>query len=223
VPELWDPVSGVIRPATVWSENDGRITLPLQFAPCGSIFVVFRTPSATPATAAGRRNFPSFSNPHEITGSWTVQFDPKWGGPASAEFDRLVSWTQRPEAGIKYFSGTAIYRKAFDLPETLRGPGRRLTLDLGDVKNLAEIRLNGKNLGVLWALPFRVEVTDSIKPTGNNLEIEVVNFWPNRIIGDQSLPAEKRLTQTNIRKFTKNTPLMDSGLLGPVRMLAEER
>ena len=93
----------------------------------------------------------------------------------------------------------------------------------GNVKNLAEVRLNGKNLGVLWALPFRVEVTDAIKPTGNNLEIEVVNFWPNRIIGDQSLPPEKRFTRTNIRKLTKDTPLMDSGLLGPVRILVEER
>jgi hypothetical protein len=222
-PELWDPVSGVIRLAAAWSENGGRITLPLQFAPCGSMFVVFRKPAAAPATVAGRGNFPSFSAPHEITGSWAVQFDPKWGGPESALFDQLVSWTHRPEAGIKYFSGTATYRKTFDLPEALRGPGQHLRLDLGDVKNLAEVRLNGKNLGILWALPFRLDVTDAIKPTGNSLEIEVVNFWPNRIIGDQSLPPEKRLTRTNIRKLTKNTPLMDSGLLGPVRVLAEER
>jgi beta-galactosidase/beta-glucuronidase len=187
------------------------------------MFVIFRNPSAAPATVAGRGNFPTFSAPHEITGAWTVQFDPKWGGPASAVFDKLVSWTQRPEAGIKYFSGTATYRKTFDLPEALRGSGQHLTLDLGDVKNLAEVRLNGKNLGVFWALPFRVDVTDAIKPTGNSLEIEVVNFWPNRIIGDQSLPPEKRLTRTNIRKLTKNTLLMESGLLGPVSVLAEKR
>jgi hypothetical protein len=206
-----------------WSENGGRITLPLQFAPFGSMFVIFRNPSAVPATVAGRGNFPTFSAPHEITGAWTVQFDPKWGGPASAVFDELVSWTQRPEAGIKYFSGTAIYRKTFDLPEALRGASQHLTLDLGDVKNLAEVRLNGKNLGIFWALPFRVDVTDAIKPTGNSLEMEVVNFWPNRIIGDQSLPPEKRLTRTNIRKLTKNTLLMESGLLGPVSVLAEKR
>jgi hypothetical protein len=187
------------------------------------MFVVFRKPVTRPAVAAVQGNFPNFSSPQEITGSWTVQFDPKWGGPESAVFEQLVSWTQRPEEGIKYFSGTATYRKTFDLPETLRRPGQHLTLDLGDVKNLAEVRLNGKNLGILWAPPFRVDVTDVIKPTGNSLEIEVVNFWPNRIIGDQSLPPEKRLTRTNIRKLTKDTPLMDSGLLGPVRVLAEER
>jgi hypothetical protein len=134
-----------------------------------------------------------------------------------------VSWTQRPEDGIKYFSGTAIYHKTFDLPQTLQGQGKHLALDLGDVKNLAEVHLNGKNLGILWALPFRVDVTDAVKPTGNSLEVEVVNFWPNRIVGDQSLPPEKRFTRTNIRKLTKDTPLMVSGLLGPVRLLVEEQ
>jgi hypothetical protein len=220
-PELWDPLSGAIRPAAVFAEAGGRTTLPFRFAPYGSMFVVFRKPVTRPAVAAVQGNFPNFSSPQEITGSWTVQFDPKWGGPESAVFEQLVSWTQRPEEGIKYFSGTATYRKTFDLPETLRRPGQHLTLDLGDVKNLAEVRLNGKNLGILWAPPFRVDVTDVIKPTGNSLEIEVVNFWPNRIIGDQSLPPEKRLTRTNIRKLTKDIPLMDSGLLGPVRLLVE--
>jgi hypothetical protein len=222
-PELWDPVSGVMRLASVYSQADGRTTLPLQFAPYGSMFVVLRRPLARVASVASGRNFPAFSTPHEITGPWTVQFDPKWGGPESAVFDQLVSWTRRPEEGIKYFSGTATYRKTFDLPEILRQPGQRLTLDLGDVKNLADVRLNGKKLGILWTVPFRVDMSDAIKPAGNNLEIEVVNFWPNRIIGDQFLAPEKRFTRTNIRKLTKDTRLMDSGLLGPVRVLAEER
>ena len=222
-PELWDPVSGTIRPAAVWSQTDGRTTLPLQFAPYGSLFVVFRKPAASPATPNAQGNFPAFGAPHEITGSWTVQFDPKWGGPESVVFEHLVSWTQRPEEGIKYFSGTATYRKTFDLPETLCRPGQHLALDLGEVKNLAEVRLNGHRLGILWAMPFRVEVTDAIKPVGNELEIEVVNFWPNRIIGDQFLPPDKRFTRTNIRKLTKDTPLVESGLLGPVRLLTEER
>jgi hypothetical protein len=222
-PELWDAVSGVIRPAAAYSQKDGQTSLPLQFAPYGSMFVVFRRPLAQAANAASGRNFPTFSTPCPITGSWTVHFDPKWGGPESAVFDQLVSWTQRPEEGIKYFSGTATYHKNFDLPETLRQPGQHLTLDLGDVKNLAEVRLNGKNLGILWTVPFRVDVTDAVKPAGNSLEIEVVNFWPNRIIGDQFLSPDKRLTRTNIRKLTKDTPLMESGLLGPVRVLAEER
>ena len=101
----------------------------------------------------------------------------------------------------------------------MRSSGERLVLDLGVVKQLAEVRLNGRNLGVLWAVPFRVDATDAIRPAGNALEIEVVNFWPNRIIGDQSLPEEKRLTRTNVRKLTKDTPLVESGLLGPVQIL----
>jgi hypothetical protein len=185
------------------------------------MFVVFRQPPKPRGAGASHGNFPVFTSPHEIAGPWTVRFDPKWGGPESVVFEQLVSWAKRPEEGVKFFSGTATYCKTFNLPEALRGQGRRVTLDLGGVRNLAEVRLNGKNLGVLWALPFRVEVTDAIKPRGNDLEVEVVNFWPNRIIGDQSLPPEKRFTRTNIRQFTKDALLMESGLLGPVRLLAE--
>ena len=222
-PELWDPVSGTIHTAAAYSQTDGRTTLPLQFAPYGSMFVVFRKPLAPAANVALGRNFPTFSTPHEISGPWAVHFDPKWGGPELAEFDHLIDWTKRPEEGIRYFSGTATYYKMFDLPEDLLRAGQRLALDLGDVKNLAEVRLNGKNLGILWTVPFRVDITDVIKLAGNHLDIEVVNFWPNRIIGDQLLTPDKRLTRTNIRKLTKDTPLMDSGLLGPVRILVEER
>jgi hypothetical protein len=222
-PELWDPVSGTTRPAAAWSQGDGRSTLLIQFAPYGSMFVVFRKPAAKLATPIAQRNFPIYGSPQEISGPWTVQFDPKWGGPESAVFDQLVSWPERPEEGIKHFSGTAVYRKTFDLAEALRRPGQHVALDLGDVKELAEVRLNGKNLGVLWAKPFRVDITDAVRLQNNQLEIEVVNFWPNRIIGDESLPPDKRLTRTNIRKLTKDTPLMPSGLLGPVSLLPEER
>ena len=222
-PELWDPVSGTIRRDPAWSETPGQTTLSLQFAPYGSTFVIFRQPAIRPLASGSQPNFPTFGAAHEITGDWVVQFDPKWGGPESAVFERLVSWPQRPEEGIKHFSGTARYRKTFDLPAACRRPGLPLVLDLGEVKELAEVRLNGKNLGILWARPFRVDVTDAIKPVNNELEIEVVNFWPNRIIGDESKPPEKRLTRTNIRKLTKETPLMPSGLLGPVRLLEKDR
>lgn len=219
VPEIWDPVSGTTRPAAAWSGNERQTTLPLEFAPYGSVFIVFRRPQGGGFLPASRRNFPAFGGAHELGGPWTVEFDPKWGGPALVEFERLVSWPQRAEEGIKYYSGTATYRKTFDLPETLRRPNQHLALDLGEVANLAEVRLNGKGLGIVWAMPFRLDVTDAIKPTGNKLEVEVVNFWPNRIIGDQFLAPDTRFTRTNIRKLTKDTPLTDSGLLGPVRIL----
>ena len=197
----------------------GRTSLPLALAPYGSLFVVFRDPA--PVAKAEGSNFPELKPVQELAGPWTVEFDPQWGGPPSAQFPQLVSWTKRPEDGIKFYSGTATYRIRFDLAEPLRQAGRRVYLDLGEVRNLAEVRLNGKNLGIVWTAPWRVDITDAAKPTANVLEIRVTNLWPNRLIGDAALPAEKRLTSTNI-PFNKNQPLLDSGLLGPVRVMVEQ-
>ena len=220
-PELWNAVTGEHRFANAYEEKNGRTTVPLSFAPCDSWFVVFREPaSAHPATEPS--NHRQFEPLAELTGPWTVQFDPKWGGPASAQFDSLVSWTKRPEPGIKFYSGTATYRKTFNLPASAEN-GRRMFLDLGAVRELAEVHLNGRNLGVVWAPPFRMDITEAVRPADNRLEVEVVNFWPNRIIGDAALPPEKRLTRTNIRKLTKNTALMESGLLGPVQLMGVGR
>jgi hypothetical protein len=215
-PELWNAVTGERRLAAAYTAQDGRTTVPLEFEPCGSWFVVFRAPAATrPATAPS--NAAAFVPLTELTGAWKVSFDPRWGGPGAVEFPALVSWPTRPEAGIKHYSGTAIYRKTFDLPAAAN-PRARLFLDLGQVRELAEVKLNGRSLGIVWAPPFRVDLTDAMKAKGNLLEIEVVNFWPNRVIGDAALPVEKRLTQTNILELKANTPLTESGLLGPVRL-----
>jgi hypothetical protein len=217
-PELFDPLTGQTRSLPEWSQAEGRVTVPLQFAPFGSCFVVFRKAADAPV-ASGGGNFPVLKPAHTLAGPWQVRFDPRWGGPDSVEFAELTDWTKRPEDGIRFYSGTATYRRTFDLPGSRRPSGSRLVLDLGAVKELAEVRLNGHDLGVLWAAPFRVDVTEAIRPAGNKLEIEVVNFWPNRVIGDQSLPEAKRLTRTNVRKLTKDTPLVESGLLGPVQLL----
>ncbi len=215
-PEIWDPVTGDRRPATDYAEQEGRTTVPLELGPYGSLFVVFREPAAN-HPASGRPNFAMFETRLELSGAWTVQFDPKWGGPRSAEFPTLVSWTERPEEGIRYYSGTATYRKTFTLPLDLAS--KDLALDLGQAREIAEVRVNGKSLGIVWAHPMRASLAGAIHSGENRLEIDVVNFWPNRIIGDQSLPADKRYTQTNIRKLTAKTPLMVSGLLGPVTIL----
>jgi hypothetical protein len=149
-----------------------------------------------------------------------VTFDTKWGGPVSAQFDALVSWPDRSEPGIRYFSGTAIYRKEFEVPAG--SSNKSLQLDLGNVRELAEVKVNGKSCGIVWAPPFRVDISHALKPGVNQLEVEVVNFWPNRIIGDQFLPEGERLTKTNIRQLTRNSPLMPSGLMGPVRLVARQ-
>jgi hypothetical protein len=163
------------------------------------------------------------SSETELPGAWTVHFDPKWGGPETAQFDSLVSWPTRPEPGIKFYSGTAVYEKTFDLadPSSITHHASRFILDLGNVHELAEVKVNGKSCGITWCPPFRVDVTDALRPGENELQIEVVNFWPNRIIGDAGLPKEQRLTQTNIRKLTAKTPLEPAGLLGPVQLLEE--
>jgi hypothetical protein len=222
-PELWNPVTSERKFVTAYEEKDGRTLMPLEFPPCGSWFVVFREPaSAHPAVAnAGVSSINhQLSTINSFPGSWTVRFDPKWGGPEAAQFDSLVSWPTRPEPGIKFYSGTAVYEKTFNLPsQTPDAKPQTLYLDLGNVRELAEVKVNGKSCGIVWCPPWRVEVTDAVKSGENKLQIEVVNFWPNRIIGDASLPEAQRLTRTNIRKLTAKTPLEEAGLLGPVRLL----
>ncbi len=216
-PELWDAVTGQIRDLPDWREQDGRTAVPMVFAARQSWFVVFRkrADSGSPKEAA---NFPKIKREEQIAGPWEVTFDPKWGGLGRVAFEKLDDWSKRTEPGIRYYSGTATYRKTFDLPETLRQGKRRVYLDLGLVKDLAAIRLNGKNIGVVWTAPWQVEITDALKPTGNRLEIDVVNLWPNRLIGDAALPTEKRRTVTNVTTYKKDSPLLESGLLGPVTL-----
>jgi hypothetical protein len=216
LPEIWDPVTGESWTAGRFKQGEGVTTVPLEFAPYGSLFVVFRQRISTAVMGIGQ-NFPVYSPVAQVEGPWTVSFDPKWGGPASVEIAKLQSWTTRPEDGIKYYSGTATYRKAFDLPPALQSAHGKLALDLGDVKYAAEVRLNGKDLGPLWTKPFRVDITYAVKSTGNVLEIDVANLWPNRIIGDSRLPPDQRYTKTNI-VYTVDTPLWESGLLGPVAL-----
>ena len=220
-PELWNAVSGEHHFAAAYEEKDGRTFVPLDFNPCGSWFVVFRESSTAHPTLA-KDNSVDPKLLQEISGTWTVHFDPKWGGPETAQFDSLVSWPTRTEPGIKYYSGTATYDKTFDLPQSAIGNRQsKLYLDLGKVHELAEVKVNGKSCGIVWCPPFQVDISDAVKAGENKLEIQVVNFWPNRIIGDASLPPDQRLTRTNIRKLTAKTPLEPAGLLGPVQLLEE--
>jgi hypothetical protein len=210
-PELWYPDSGRIDAQPAYqSTADGRTRLPLTLEPNGSVFVVFRRPGT------GRKAGPppvAPEAPVPVNGPWTVSFTPGWGAPAQAIFDKLLSWSDHPDPGIRYYSGTARYTTRVDLPA-----GRAWTLDLGEVREIAEVWLNGQPLGILWKKPFTVKLGPAARAGSNQLEIEVVNLWPNRLIGDQQLPPEKRFTHTNIAKFTAASPLMPSGLLGPVTL-----
>jgi hypothetical protein len=224
-PEIFDPVSGNIRPANAFRQAGGRTTLPLTIDRFGSYFIVFRKSIDTGTVGKAKRNFPQLVALKSLTGPWRVSFDTAWGGPENAGFPELISWTRRPEDGIKFYSGKATYHKTFDLPQGSKP--QQLFLDLGDVHNVADVRLNGKELGVLWCFPWRVDITGAVKPKGNVLEVDVIDLWANRVIGDLNLPKEKRLTKTHdVFRFdmiTPKTPLLDAGLLGPVRLLAADR
>lgn len=211
-PALWDAVSGEKRDLGAWEASSGRTTIPLEFEPFGSMFIIF---SGTPKKRKAV-NFPTVKDIQEIKGSWEVKFDTNWGGPASAEFPALTDWTEHADEGIKYYSGAAGYVKRFDM-DVMPAAGAKLYLDLGVVKNLASVKLNGQDLGIVWTHPWRVDITKAVKGKNNLLEVEVINLWPNRLIGDALLPAEKRLTRTNI-KLKDDAVLLPSGLLGPVRI-----
>ncbi len=219
-PEIWDPVTGEMRKAEVFRQKDGRTTLPLEMDRFGSLFVVFAKRISPTSDGPGERNFPEFSELMTLAGRWKVAFDPRWGGPQETEFPFLTDWTKSPDQGIKYYSGKATYRKTFELDPT---SGQRIFLDLGDIRSVAEVRLNGKKLGILWCEPWRVEITGAVKAGANSLEVDVVNLWANRVIGDLGLPPEKRFTRTHDKfrfdMLRAETPLIESGLLGPVRIL----
>ena len=216
-PEIWDAVTGKTRLAAAYHQARAGTTLPLELAPFGSYFIVFRKPIAHTVSGTAPENFPKLVESGQLEGPWTVTFDTTWGGPAKVSFPELISWTQRPEEGIKYYSGKATYTKTFNWT----GAGS-LFLDLGTVKNVAVVRLNGKNLGILWCAPWRVDITKAVKPTGNVLEVDVINLWANRVIGDLSLPKDKRVTKTHdafrFDMLRAGTPLLEAGLLGPVKL-----
>ncbi len=226
--EVWDAVTGQIRPLPQFTATqDGRTRVPLCFAPRQSFFIVFRESRDGRRDAqngVGNENFPALKTTLRIQGAWRVSFDPKWGGPEMATFEKLEDWTRRPEPGIKYYSGRATYRTAFDcafrVPRS-NSPHSAVYLDLGTAKNIARVRLNGRDLGVVWTAPWHVEITDAVKEKGNRLEIDVINLWPNRLIGDASLPLENRLTKTNVPGIKPDMALFPSGLLGPVTIQTE--
>jgi hypothetical protein len=216
--ELWHADSGKIEPASYQIES-GRSIVPLKLAPYETVFVVFRHP-----TSNASRSLPvAVEAPvATITGSWKISFQPNRGAPADATLDQLQSWSDSQNAGIKYFSGRATYTKTLEIPVNWFKPGAELWLDLGDVKNIAEVKVNGTSLPTLWKAPFRVNVTSALKPGPNDIEIAVTNLWVNRLVGDQQTGATGKYTFTTHNPYKANSPLLPSGLLGPVEMVRVE-
>lgn len=160
----------------------------------------------------------SVAAPLEINGPWEVSFAPGWGAPDKIVFDELTDWTKRSEKDIKYFSGQATYRKTIEIPAALCAPDSSLILDLGEVGDLATVRVNGRELATLWLAPWQVDITSAVKPGVNMLEISVVNTWNNRLAGDAALPAAERRTFLTAPTVNPGAPLLPAGLLGPVKL-----
>ena len=236
-PELWNPVTGETSLITTYSIENGQTSIPLKLDKWQSFFIVFnKTGSTVDIEKSSQLNFPEIIDTKELDGSWELEFDTKWGGPGKTTFHKLVDWTSHSNEGIKYYSGIATYFKTFDLPGELKTDNHtEIYLDLGEVKNLARVKLNGKNLGVIWTSPWRVKITDVVKEKGNKLEIEIANLWGNRLIGDEQYSDDgikngkwpdwllenkqrpsKRYTFTTWKLYNKDSPLQSSGLIGPV-------
>lgn len=236
IPEVWNPLTGE-KSSAEFSDDGRRTHVELSFAPHQSFLVVFpakRGGKTLPAAAAELK--PSMT----IKGPWKVSFTPPVGKPFSAEFPELSDWTSNKDPAIKYFSGTATYTATFDVP--CAAAGERLFISLGKVKVMARVWVNGKDLGVQWTDPWRVEVTGLLKTHGNVLRVDVANLWTNRLVGDESLPydgpvrgqwpqwlvkGEKRpsprTTFAAYRFYSSRSPLEPSGLIGPVLLQKGEK
>ena len=236
--ELWDPLTGEIREISQYKREKNHTIVPINFNAFQSYFIVFDKNRKTPQSKSNS-NFDKLVPLQQIEGEWNVSFDPSWGGPEEAVFPSLSDWSKNEDEGIKYYSGTAIYRKKFNFNSNLNE--RKFYLHLGEVKNIARVKLNGKDLGVIWTAPWQVEITNALVEGANHLEIEVANLWINRLIGDEHFPDDgikngkwpewlvnktprptKRFTFSTYKFYTKDSPLVKSGLLGPVQLLITE-
>jgi hypothetical protein len=225
-PELWNAITGKICPAKAFTQKDGRTSIPLSFEPNGSIIVVFDKVIPTHRQGTAVSNDPVYTPLMEVKGPWEVEFDTAWGGPGTISFDSLISWTDDPRPGVRGYSGKATYCKVFKVSPAERAD---YILELGRIEDLgiAQVCLNGNDLGVVWMPPYRVDISDALKPGVNTLEIDVVNSWRNRLVYDKKLPEQKRLTRTNIpirnkMKWAVPEVPLEAGLFGPVKILQKK-
>ncbi len=233
-PELWSAVSGEMRALPEYRTSSAATLIPLRFEPFESYFIVF--PKGSTLKAESKKNFRALKPYGEIAAEWSVEFDPKWGGPERVAFDTLTDWTLNADQGIKYYSGSAFYNCSFEAEKD----NLPSYIDLGVVKNMARVWLNGQDCGIVWTSPWRADISGAVKTGQNQLRVEVVNLWPNRLIGDEQLPDDGikegkwpewllkgeprtsgRYTFAAFRHYKKDSPLLPSGLLGPVTLLGE--
>ena len=215
-PELWHAETGKSEPVS-FKIAEGRTTIPLTLEPWGTVFVVFHK-----ATKGTSFTLPAKTEKQVATvdGPWKVSFQPGRGAPPTITLDKLASWSDSKDADVKYFSGSGTYTKTVDVKADWLKKGSQVWIDIGDVKNLAEVTVNGKALGIVWHAPYCVDATGALKPGANEVKIKVTNSWVNRLIGDQQPDATTKYTFTTVKPHKANSPLLPSGLIGPVYLYA---
>jgi hypothetical protein len=215
-PELWNAVSGTTEEVPSYTMQNGQTSFAIKMQPAQSYFVVFQQPATGSVVSSNERNPTVIQT---LSGTWNVQFDHKFRGPKiSVNFTALTDWTKNTNDSIKFYSGTATYQTSFNFNGLSNG---KYTLDLGNVKNLATITLNGKKLGGLWMAPWQMDISSALQNGVNTLQVEVVNVWANRLIGDAALPENKRQTWASVNSIKAKDPLHESGLLGPVTIISK--
>ncbi|KKB48889.1 glycosyl hydrolase [Parabacteroides goldsteinii] len=216
LPELWNPLTAEIRLLPEFTCADGVTTVPVRLEGFESSFIIFRKKGTPVKTTA--RNYPVKEVLATVSSPWQVDFEKGKRGPEEAvTFPALQDWTESTDPSIRYFSGKAIYTNRITLDEL---PQKALYLDLGKVMVMAKVKINGQYVGGVWTTPYRLPVGDFLRKGENLIEVEVVNNWRNRLIGDASLPEKERGTWTNVNPWNADSPLQSSGLIGPVEIQA---
>ena len=217
-PELWDAAHGTMRLLPSFSSFNGTVSVPMKLEPFESAFVVFEQPveAGYVATSDLKANYPDPKDVLIIDTPWDITLTPMTGKGKKIKMKRLTDLSKSDDDYVRHFSGTAIYRTIIKLPDELRG--KTVKLDMGDVREMARVKVNGCDAGGVWTRPYKVDVTDMLKKGDNVIEIEVVNTWVNRLVGDSRLPEEKRESWSNFRTHNPDTPLQSTGLLQDVKL-----
>jgi hypothetical protein len=223
--ELFHPDTGAVEPAS-YSIDSNRTTVPLRLDPRQSLFVVFHKPASETARTVPP---PAVTTLTTLAGPWDVSFAPNLGAPEKISLPELQSWSAHPDDGVKYFSGSARYTRRIQVPDAWLAGNAQLHLDLGNVRDLVEVIVNGKSVDTLWKPPYTLNITSALKPGENELVFKVVNQWSNRIAGDARMPDRRVLAPAGGRGggggggggFGRGPAApLDSGLLGPVKLLS---
>lgn len=215
MPELWNPLTSELRYLPEYRALRHATEIPLTLQPYESAFIIFRKPILQQGENAGK-NYPEKQLLISIDTPWKVIFQEHRGAPqGEVSFPKLIDWTTHTDAHIRYFSGTATYTNSFNLR---RMPSDPVYIDLGKVMIMAKVKINGVYVGGVWTAPYRLNVTNALRKGKNTIEVEVVNCWHNRLIGEKNLPESERFTFQTATYLKKDTPLQSSGLLGPVTL-----